>query len=807
MKNKTTKTAVAQIGESVLTDAAPAHTQPTTMPDGTTSRNAPVLVGAGATATTSQSSTATSDQPNKPFEAGFKIQGSTSLKLGGGELLYAETWLLDPEQWFERLKNEVPWSPENVKMYGKPLVLRREICNYGDDYDYNVSAKPAIAWDGPVLELKRMLEQLTGHVFTQCACNLYPDGETGIGLHHDKRHPLLVASISFGAVRTVAFAPKGGKLDKSLPMVPLASGSLLLFSDVINENFKHTIVEDRSVQQPRISVTFREFATLKEPKATKRKTSVALQQKSRTAGLNSAPAGMFPTVEYGKHTDDELHQATVAALAIYQQKREDADDYAYDVLIPALNQIIERYKQQGRPKQYRLNDCPTVDAYFESIGLNYSTVRSWKSRAQQRLLQAAADAGTKPAPNPDKDPIPHLSKAARKALIEGNHKAVEIVAAIDAGRDAHKEIADFKVVMNAVRLDDIMQAHQQEPDYKGILTKVFQTVEYMKSSLPAEFVKTVAELSKAAKLKVAPTAPGPAGKANGKAKPENRAGKGTASKAKKNRMANEDDVLSKKTTQPELQKSDSKSPTPDAPASPPQSAQEERSQNKFTPRKAAHGYGFFVGGEQSQAKPARAAILAHSPLKAGRKYTVRRHPHGGFGIYEPLSPFCLQRHWAEEAAWEVIDAVKVPPSLMPMPEAGPGPAPTLEKQQREKHADQTDSEREPWCGNTSTTDFKKTRKKIAKVPPPTATIAAVPTFEEYVAARITYDDPLKKDFGVFRKDMHVRDVSTAIQVDTKEGCEAYRNELNAKHAPEAVSAAQKKTPKRVQLAQANSLSA
>jgi hypothetical protein len=127
-----------------------------------------------------------------------------------------------------------------------------------------------------------------------------------------------------------------------------------------------------------------------------RKPSVALQQKSKDDGLLPAPAGMFATVDYAAHSDDDLHNATVAALAAYKEKREEADNYAYDVLIPALNQIIHRYKQQGRAAQYRLNGCPTVEEYFESIGLNYSTVRSWKSRAQLRLLQAATDAGTKP---------------------------------------------------------------------------------------------------------------------------------------------------------------------------------------------------------------------------------------------------------------------------------------------------------------------------------------------------------------------------------------------------------------------------
>jgi hypothetical protein len=88
----------------------------------------------------------------------------------------------------------------------------------------------------------------------------------------------------------------------------------------------------------------------------------------------------------------------------------------------------------------------------------------------------------------------HLNKAARKALIEGNHRAVEIVAALEAGRDAKEEIADFKAVMDAKRLDDILQAHQQEPDYKGILQGVLHLVKENEASLPADFVMAVKEV-------------------------------------------------------------------------------------------------------------------------------------------------------------------------------------------------------------------------------------------------------------------------------------------------------------------------
>jgi hypothetical protein len=330
-----------------------------------------------------------------------------------------------------------------------------------------------------------------------------------------------------------------------------------------------------------------------------RMASVAAQQKSSVDSLVVAPAGMFATVDYAAHSDDELHDATVAALTAYKEKREEADKYAYDVLIPALNQIIHRYKQQGRAAQYRLNGCPTVEGYFESIGLSYSTVRSWKSRAQQRLLQTVTDAGTKPAPGntSDRDPVPHLNKAERKTLIEASHRAVEMVAVVEAGRDAKQEIAAFKVVMNAKRLDDIMQAHEQEPDYKSILAKLVQTVADMKASLPAPFVKAVRELTKPCNFKAA-LPPVPTQRTNGS---------GTNGAVKKPLQI---------------------APIPQKPPE-------------------------------------------WMPLEPGKKYTARPHPQGGWGVYEPGSNVCWQKHPRQDGAWDAIEAVKaVSPSLPQASNAG-----------------------------------------------------------------------------------------------------------------------------------------
>jgi len=70
-----------------------------------------------------------------------------------------------------------------------------------------------------------------------------------------------------------------------------------------------------------------------------------------------------------------------------------------------------------------------------------------------------------------------------------------------------------------------------------------------------------------------------------------------------------------------------------------------------------------VNPTKAQAAPVpQAPRLAQSPLTPGKKYTVRVAASGGYGIFEPLSPFCIQKHLTRDAAWAAIDAViAVPP--------------------------------------------------------------------------------------------------------------------------------------------------
>ena len=81
-----------------------------------------------------------------------------------------------------------------------------------------------------------------------------------MGVHQDKRSPLVVGSFSFLSARRMAFCDiDRDHFDDGLPSIVLVPGSLVIFSRDFNERIKHGIREQAGTGQ-RISVTFRIFA-------------------------------------------------------------------------------------------------------------------------------------------------------------------------------------------------------------------------------------------------------------------------------------------------------------------------------------------------------------------------------------------------------------------------------------------------------------------------------------------------------------------------------------------------------------------
>ena len=92
--------------------------------------------------------------------------------------------------------------------------------------------------------------------YNAALCNLYRNGNDSVGLHADAEPEMgpVIASVSLGAERlfrlkrqdgTVAFAER------------LPHGSLLIMAGATQQNYKHEVPKEPSINQVRINLTFR----------------------------------------------------------------------------------------------------------------------------------------------------------------------------------------------------------------------------------------------------------------------------------------------------------------------------------------------------------------------------------------------------------------------------------------------------------------------------------------------------------------------------------------------------------------------
>lgn len=149
-------------------------------------------------------------------------------------------------------------APEIVRMFGADVVTRRRTAQYGVQYSYNASAKTPVPWTPLMREMRESVEELTGPL-DGALIQLYPDGDAGIGWHRDKGEPEIIASLSFGAEREIAFGAGPARSCEELRRIPLQHGSLLLIPAATNNALKHRLPTVKRLTAPRASVTLRRF--------------------------------------------------------------------------------------------------------------------------------------------------------------------------------------------------------------------------------------------------------------------------------------------------------------------------------------------------------------------------------------------------------------------------------------------------------------------------------------------------------------------------------------------------------------------
>lgn len=178
-----------------------------------------------------------------------------------GALWYQKEFVPDPEGLMKQLIEQVQWQRDQVKMYGKLIITRREMAWYGDPaarYKYSGITREPLPWLDVLLEWSKKAGTACGVQFNSCLVNRYHDGSEGMGWHRDNEPELVrgvpIASISLGATRR--FDVRHRKSRKVLS-VELQPGSLLVMTGSIQEHWEHRLAVSQRIKEERINLTYR----------------------------------------------------------------------------------------------------------------------------------------------------------------------------------------------------------------------------------------------------------------------------------------------------------------------------------------------------------------------------------------------------------------------------------------------------------------------------------------------------------------------------------------------------------------------
>lgn len=176
---------------------------------------------------------------------------------------------------FDYLMENTPWQhdeyikefttannhAENPEVEIKHIITARKMAWYAQHettYIYAGSPKPVYAWSPAILKIKTLIEQKTNETFNSCLLNLYPSGSEGMAWHSDNASDIVkdtaIASLSFGAERKFMF--KHIKTKKRIELW-LASGQLIVMRGSTQRHWLHTVPKTKTVNEPRINLTFR----------------------------------------------------------------------------------------------------------------------------------------------------------------------------------------------------------------------------------------------------------------------------------------------------------------------------------------------------------------------------------------------------------------------------------------------------------------------------------------------------------------------------------------------------------------------
>ncbi len=193
--------------------------------------------------------------------------GKTILNDDGKVILYNHFFnSVESDKFLKILIEEIQWSQEFIKMYGKSIPIPRLTAWYGDPdkpYTYSGIAMKSQAWHPLLLEIKNRIESETDRIFNSVLLNYYRDGNDSVSWHSDNEVELgenpTIGSVSFGGMRKFSLKHKNPEHHnhKKLVDIELTQGSFLLMEGECQSYWLHQIAKTKKQVDPRINLTFR----------------------------------------------------------------------------------------------------------------------------------------------------------------------------------------------------------------------------------------------------------------------------------------------------------------------------------------------------------------------------------------------------------------------------------------------------------------------------------------------------------------------------------------------------------------------
>ena len=165
----------------------------------------------------------------------------------------------EARQLFDRLRSDIAWRQDAMRIAGRSINLPRLTAWYGDPgttHTYSGIRNVPLEWTPDLQELKSRSEAIAGASFNSVLLNLYRSGTDSMGWHSDDEYDTgsIIASVSLGAVRTFQFRRKAPPAD--IVSMRLTSGSLLVMWGNCQRLWTHRVPKE-TASGARINLTFR----------------------------------------------------------------------------------------------------------------------------------------------------------------------------------------------------------------------------------------------------------------------------------------------------------------------------------------------------------------------------------------------------------------------------------------------------------------------------------------------------------------------------------------------------------------------